>query len=296
MGAWLLPLTLLSLAQVPADAPKDDDWRVDGKKPFAVPPTPAPDAAAEDEERVNENTPPPPKVHWPPLKNQRLEEDDEPEDRDDPAVQLASDRRYARFCLIGGDAVIAATFAVGYGLSVDGSASFKLSLAGGSFAALLGPGLLIAFNTDRSVAEVWLDWFGWLGGALTAAAVYLGTTNTPFEVITAMAAGGLLAHLALVLSPDREGVRPLELLLMGAGFTIATALFALTIGGLSNSEDLLAQALPRLCMILPGLVLAATRIGFAAGHAWGYTPSVSPLSFFAAPRSGGMTAGVGMVF
>jgi len=256
----------------------------------AQPRTGAPDP---DDERVELNTPPPPDNRWPPKATERLEE--EPEAEPDADVQLETDRRYARFSLIAGDTLVAGTYA--FGLGVDGSAAFKLSLAFGAFAVLLGPGVLVALNqTDRSMAEVWLDWFAWLGGGLSAAAIYIGHPGTFFEVATSMALAGLACHLALVLSPDREGVRGLELLLMGAGFTIATALFALTIGGISNSEDLLAQALPRLSMMLPGLVLAATRIGFAAGHAWGYTPSVSPLSFYAAPRSGGMTAGLGMVF
>ncbi len=251
----------------------------------------------DDEDRVEENTPPPPSNRWPPKATERLEED--PEAEADPEAQLEADRRYARYSLIAGDTLVAGTYALAFALGVDGSAAFKLSLGFGSFAALLGPGVLVALNqTDRSMAEVWLDWFAWLGGGLSAAAIYVGHPGTFFEVATSMALAGLACHLALVLSPDREGVHGLELLLMGAGFTLATVLFALTASGLGNNDPA-ADWTPRLLMIAPGLVLAATRIGFAASHAWGWKPSVGPvdrLSFFAAPRAGGLTAGVGLVF
>lgn len=253
-----------------------------------------PPPSSPDEDRVDENATPPPDVRWPPKAAERLEE--EPEAELDPEEQLQIDRRNARYSLIAGDTLVAATYGLAFGLGVQGSTSLRLSLAFGAFAVLMGPGVLVALNqTDRSMAEVWLDWFAWAGGGLTAAAAYLGGRASFFEVATAMALSGLACHLALVLTPDREGVHGLELLLMGAGFTLATVLFLVTVTNLGSGEDFL----PRAMMVLPGLILAATRVGFAAGHAWGWKPSVGPvdrLSFFAAPRAGGMTAGVGMVF
>ncbi len=301
MIAVLAHLALFGALQA-NDAPDDvptreatHEERLDGEPRGPLPVPPAPPQGDPDEDRVDENTPPPPEVRWPPKASERMEEE-EPDLTGPSAVELLqADHTLARSSVMGGDLLVAITFAVGFALAVDGDTSTKLAAAGGALAGLAGPGVLLALAFDRSIATAWFDWFGWLGGALTPL-VFMVTGNfNAVDVLSAMAVGGLLGHLGLALTPDHEGVHGLEFLLLGAGLTLATVLFIATASGLGHS-DFFADALPRAAMLLPGLIIAATRVGFAARNDWGSPPVVEKISLWAAPRTGGLTAGVGFVF